>query len=417
MRAPGEIFKLKRSLLLGTIVTLVSATMSCADPIEFTLSAGAISEDFIGRSEQYSTLGFNGVALTGSANYGRLSASATVGQSQHGEFNTLSNYDLSLALRNGDWQIGVGKIDRHWSPSRHTSLILSRNAPAFHSAYIRKSNPSTTDLPIIRWLGDWDGEFFLGTTEDANQPDNALLFGMRARIRPMKNLEIDFARSAQWGGSGQPQDLDTFLRILAGRTNVGPAASANQMAGVGISYTLPYVADGVRVYYQGIGEDEAAYLPSCFMHLGGLEVKTHALGVPTQLTIEYVDTRIKPTTGGFCGANTAYNPNASYTFAHKGKVIGAAIDTESVATTLHVKHQLPEMSINWSLGHYVINDQSLTTHRLSTTRAEGFVATAGLSRDILGGTLSALVAHQDFDLNTAGFGNGTRVGLSFEKTF
>lgn len=416
MRAPGDIFKLKRSLLLGTKVTLVSATMSYADPIEFTLSAGAISEDFIGRSEQYSTLGFNGVALTGSANYGRLSASATVGQSQHGSFDRLANYDVSLALGAGDWHVGVGKVDRHWSPSQYTSLILSQNAPAFHSAYLRKSTPSTTDLPVLRWLGDWDGEFFVGTTEDAGQPDNALIMGMRARIRPINNLELDFLRTAQWGGAGQPQDFDTFLRILSGRSNEGAAASANQMAGIGISYSLPNIADGVRLYYQGIGEDEAGYLPSCFMHLGGLEINTPLFGVPSQITLEHTDTRIKRTVGGFCGANTAYR-NYIYFYAQNGTVLGAAIDTESVATTLHVKHQLPVMSINWSLGHYVINDQSLATHRLSTARAEGFVATAGLSRDMLGGTLSALVAHQDFDLNTAGFGKGTRVGLSFEKTF
>jgi hypothetical protein len=36
---------------------------------------------------------------------------------------------------------------------------------------------------------------------------------------------------------------------------------------------------------------------------------------------------------------------------------------------------------------------------------------------MMGGTLNALIAHQEFDLNTAGFNKGTRVGVSFEKTF
>lgn len=408
-----------RSLSYSALSLALAAgatTSASADSTEFKLTIGGITEDYIGRSEQYSTLGFNGVALSGAVDYGRLSASATLGATQHGSFDTLANYDISLALGDGDWQIGVGKIDRHWSPSQYTSLILSKNAPAFHSAYIRKSEPSTTDLPVLRWLGDWDGEFFVGTTEDAGQPDNALFLGMRARIRPIENLELDFVRTAQWGGTGQPQDFDTFLRILTGRTNSGAASGANQMAGIGISYTMPNIADGVRVYYQGIGEDEAGYLPSCLMHMGGVEVNTPLFGVPTQVTLEHTTTRIELSPAGFCGPNTAYR-NGTYSYAQNGIVLGNAIDSESVSTSLHVKHELSDMSVNWSLGHYIINDQSLASHRLTTTRTEGYVVTVGLSRDMLGGTLSALIAHQDFDLNTAGFNKGTRVGLSFEKTF
>jgi len=406
----------KRILKSAAFVMAAAASPAYAQSTEFKLTVGGIPGDFIGRSEQYSTFGFNGITLNGEAEYDRLSASATVGAAQHGEVDILTNYDISLALGAGDWNIGVGKIDRHWSPSQYASLVLSRNAPAFHSAYIRKSEPTTTDLPVLRWLGDWDGEFFLGTTDDAGQPNNALFMGMRARIRPIQNLELDFVRTAQWGGSGQPQDFDTFLRVLTGRTNSGTASGANQMAGVGVSYTIPNIAAGVRLYYQGVGEDEAGYLPSCFMHLGGIEVNTPLFGVPSQLTLEHTDTRIKTTLGGNCGPNTAYR-NGRYSYSQGGTVLGAAIDTESVSSILRVKHELPEMSVNWSVGHYVINDQSLASHRLTTSRAEGFVITAGLSTAILGGTLSALAAYQNFDLNTAGFEKGTRIGVSFEKSF
>jgi len=240
--------------------------------------------------------------------------------------------------------------------------------------------------------------------------------GMRARIRPIENLELDFVRTAQWGGAGQPQDLETFLRILTGQTNSGAASGANQMAGVGISYTLPNIADGVRVYYQGIGEDEAGYLPSCFMHLGGIEVKTPLFGVPSKVTLEHTDTRIKKTSGGFCGANTAYR-NGSYSYAENGIGIGAAIDSESVSTQLRVEHELADLAINWSLGHFTINDHQSASHRLTTTRSKGYLATIGISREILGGTLGATIAYQNFGLNTAGFDKGTRIGLSFERTF
>lgn len=405
-----------RASLLSAAFALTSASWAAAQSTEFTLEVGAISENFLGRSAQYSTLGFNGVALTGNAEYGRLSASVTLGYAQHGDVDAITNYDFSLALGNGDWQIGVGKIDRHWSPSQYDSLILSKNAEAFHSAYLRKSTPSEIDLPVLRWLGAWDGEFFVGTTEDAGQPDDALIMGMRARIRPIKNLEIDFVRTAQWGGAGQASGFDTFVDVLTGRTNSGVSSGANQMAGVGISYKLPNVMDGARIYYQGIGEDEASNLPSCFMHLAGVEVNTPLFGLPSQVTLEHTDTRIKRTENGFCGPNTAYN-NGTYSYAQNGTVLGSAIDSESVATKLYVKHQLDDMSINWSIGHYTINDKSRAAHRLTNTRSEGFLVSAGVSREFQGGTLSAVIAHQDFDLNTAGFSDGTRVGVSYKRSF
>lgn len=416
MHFSNAAFKLSCAGILSTAMSLTAANSATAETPEFTLTFGGITDDFLGRSQQYGTLGFNGASLGSSVEFGRLSASATIAQPIYGDADVLLNYDVSLALGNGNWQIGVGKIDRNWSPSQYSSLILSQNAPVFHSAYIRKSEATEIDLPVLRWLGAWDGEFFVGTTEDAGQPDNALIMGMRARVRPIDNLEIDFVRTAQWGGAGNPSDLDTFLRILAGQTNEGGAASANQMAGVGISYTLPNLADGTRVYYQTVGEDEAGGAPSCLMHMGGVEVNMPLFGVPSQVTLEHTDTRIAATTNGFCGANTAYR-NGIYSYANQGVVMGSAIDTQSVSTALYVKHQLDDMTVDWSIGHYLINDQNLATHRLSNTSAEGFVVSAGVSREMLGGTLSALIAHQGFDLNTAGFGNGTRVGVSFQKTF
>lgn len=198
-------------VILASFAAIITAPdILQAETKKARLTSGALTEDYFGRSERYSSLGFNGVSFSAQQDFGRMSVSGTLGLSKYGDLETLSNYEVSLALGESNWQIGVGKIDRNWSPSQYTSLILSRNAPSVNSIFIRKSDPSATDFPILRWLGDWDGEFFIGTTDDIDQPDNALLMGMRARIRPIQNLELDFVRTAQWGGAGQPQDLKTF---------------------------------------------------------------------------------------------------------------------------------------------------------------------------------------------------------------
>jgi hypothetical protein len=403
---------------LGLCLSLGTVSPSAADGLSFGLTVGALTDDFLGRSEQYSTLGFNGISLTTAFEYKRFSASITAGSALYGTNDILANYDVSLQLGSGqgDWEIGVGKIDRHWSPSQYTSVILSKNAPGFDSAYLRKSNPTQTNLPVLRWLGPWDGEFFVGTTSDAGQPDNALMMGMRLRIRPIQNLEVDFVRTAQFGGAGNSQSLGTFVDVLLGDTNEGSSSEANQMAGVGISYTLPNIANGMRIYTQAVGEDEAGGVPSCFMYLGGMEMDVSLFGVPSQVTLEHVDTRIAESTNGFCGPNTAYNNN-TFSYAQDSVALGAAIDSEGASTSLRVKHDLETMAFDWSIGHYQINDASAPNHRLSSTRVQGIVVTAGFSREMFGGTVSAIVAHQGFDLDTAGFSEGMQVGLGFSKSF
>lgn len=405
-----------RAAFLGASVTLGTASSAAADDLSFGITIGGLTDDFLARSEQYSTLGFNGASLTSSFEYKRLSASVTAASTIDGPNKTLSSYDLSLRLGNGNWQVGAGKIDRHWSPSKYTSLIMSKNAAAFHSAYLRKSEATKTDLPVLRWLGAWDGEFFFGTTEDAGQPDGSLIMGMRARIRPVANLEIDFVRTAQWGGEGKPQSLRTFFDVLSGDTNEGDASSANQLAGVGISYTLPKLARGTRVYAQAVGEDEAGRLPSCLFYVAGVEMDLSLFGVPSQITLEHTDTRVDHTENGFCGPNTAYR-NGIYSYAQNGVSLGAAIDSESASASLRVKHELQDMTVNWSIGNYQINDASSGNHRLSSGRVQGVLVTAGFSREMFGGTVSAVVAHQGFELDKAGLREGARIGLGFSKSF
>ena len=75
------------------------------------------------------------------------------------------------------------------------------------------------------------------------------------------------------------------------------------------------------------------------------------------------------------------------------------------------------MIFEWSIGHYQINDASAANHRLSSTRVQGAVVTAGISREIFGGIASALVVYQGFGLDTAGFEAGTRLGIGFSKSF
>ena len=383
---------------------------------ETTLYLGGITDPFLSQSERYGDLGFNSAALRYRQDFGRFTFDVTAAELQHGRDSTIPRYELSYSFAEDTWQLGVAKKLRNWGPSQHTSLFLSRNAPAMHSAYIAKTEATAFDVPVLEWLGPWDGEFFVGTTDDAGQPDDALFMGMRFAFQPVRGLEVEFLRTAQWGGQGFSNSLGTFWDVLIGNTNEGSASSANQLAGVSLSYGFPIGDNMLNIYGQIAGEDEAGGKPSCLFYMAGIAFETRLFGTPTNMALETVDTRTNASENGFCGPNQAYN-NAIYSYANKGVVLGAAVDTQGQSTNLYVSHEFAEFTLDWSVGHYLVNDTSDPSHRLSSTRVSGPLATIGIGKQFNRVRVDGIIAYQGFDLDTADMKEGLRAGVGLSVTF
>lgn len=385
-------------------------------PAGLGLQAGAITEPFLGLSERYGNLAFNAAAIRFRRDFGPFDFEITAAELQHGRDSTIPRYGLSYRFADDTWRIGVAKTLRNWGPSRYSSLFLSRNAPAMHSAYIAKTRATAFDVPVLDWLGPWDGEFFVGTTDDAGQPDDALFMGLRVAFRPVTGLEIEFVRTAQWGGDGFSNDLGTFWDVLTSNTSEGSSDEANQLAGMSLSYSFPVRDNTFRLYAQIAGEDEAGNLPSCRFYMAGIDVETRLFGTPANVTLETVDTRTNPTSAGFCGPDQAYNNN-NYSYANKGVVLGAAVDTQGQSTNLYVDHEFADFTLSWSVGYYLVNATSNPDHRLSSARSSGPLATVGISKQIDQVRVDGIVAYQGFDLDKADMIEGLRVGIGLAVAF
>ena len=330
-------------------------------------------------------------------NFGRLD----VGLSLAAEDNVRAfNADGSYVnLSFGDWVLGAGAIDRNWSYSPNTSIILSANSRPMPTGYLRKNlNQSTS--PLLSWIGTWGTEFFLGKVNGKN------FMGTRLELVPLTGLKVELLQTAHFSDG-----LDSIGRAFMGNTNEGPGGGINKMAGFGISYA----SNANRLYMQAIGEDEAGGLPSCWAHIVGLERKMDLDGKPMTLNLELVDTRIDVSEHGYCGPNTAYTNTPSYT--NDGVVMGAPIDSESQSIILGVNHDLGEFDLKWGLGHYVINDQALGSHRLSTSRASGMTYHVEMRRSIGQQNVSGRITYQDFNLNKGGISRGLAIGIMSEITF
>ena len=172
----------------------------------------------------------------------------------------------------GNWMLHAGYIDRWWGPGWEGSLIYGSNARPIPSITIERNYSDPIDHPWLSWIGQWRLVATMGQLEHdrADAPD-AQLFGMRVTWKPHPRVEVGLSRTAQWCGDGRPCGLDTFWDLLTGNDNDQPQAEqpGNQLGGFDVRWSVPRLP--VAVYVQGIGEDEANFMPSKYLGLAGIE--------------------------------------------------------------------------------------------------------------------------------------------------
>jgi hypothetical protein len=167
-----------------------------------------------------------------------------------------------------------------WGPGWQSALPLSNNAPALDGIGLQRAAVMPSESPWLKWLGPWNGEFFLARTEGdgLEAGSRALLSGVRLTARPLPLVEIGLTRMVQFGGRGLEfqESLGGFWRAVSGsHQNVQSAADVNKDSGNGLAgYDLRVRCPaGLRcaVYGQAEGEDDKKHLPYRFMNLLGAE--------------------------------------------------------------------------------------------------------------------------------------------------
>lgn len=237
------------------------------------------------------------------------------------------------AVTLGNWMVSAGYLERWWGPGWQASLILSNNARPLPAISIDRNEATPFDLPVLRWLGPWRLATFMGQYESDRDYPNALLFGLRAEIRPHPTLQLAASRTAQWCGDGRPCDLDTFWDLLTGNDNDQDLAEqpGNQLAGFDVRWSWPGGRVPLALYAQGIGEDEAGFLPSKYLGLFGLEVWGEAAGGSWRAHVEYADTACDflndPPEFGCAYTNSIYTSGYRY----RGRVQGHSMDADGEA--------------------------------------------------------------------------------------
>jgi len=316
--------------------------------------------------------------------------------------NSYINYKKGIA------NLNIGKVDRIWSFSEKSSLILSSNSRPLEALSLKLENRFNTN-----WLpssANWSVELINGSTKNSYNNKNSMLSGARVIISPHENLSFEFLQTAQWGDQNDKL-YSNNIEAFFSDTNEGKNSSVNKMAGFGISYSMPLNKNTYRFYSQAIGEDEAGRLPSCFSWMAGLELTAPETKFPTTLTIEAIDTRVKKSTHGNCGKNTMYN-NTVYDYINYDTVLGVPIDTEGTSFELFGQSQVNKnTSLNYSTKFLSINDKNYSQHRLSSKRRLGTITSLGIYWKKDGLELGGNIGYQNLILDKANVSNDTIFSL------
>jgi hypothetical protein len=255
----------------------------------------------------------------------KLSATVVADPDDDESFRPDGSY---VAATLGNWMFSAGYLDRWWGPGWEGSLILSNNARPVPAIAIDRNASTPFDVPVLRWLGPWRLSTFMGQLESDRDYSHALLWGLRAEIRPHPTLQIGVSRTAQWCGEDRPCGLSTFWDLLIGNDNDQALSEqpGNQLGGFDVRWSWPGGRVPLALYAQGVGEDEAGLLPSKYLGLFGLEVWGDLGDGSWRAHVEYADTACDflsdPPEFGCAYESVIYTSGYRY----RGRAIGHSMD-------------------------------------------------------------------------------------------
>jgi membrane-associated phospholipid phosphatase len=243
-----------------------------------------------------------------------------------------------------------------WGPGWQSALPLSNNAPALNGIGLQRASASASESPWLSWLGPWSVDFFLARSEGPERGAGAkpLISGTRFTMRPFSNLELGVTRMVQFGGSGRQETLNGFLNALRGvhenadTPSLRALDSGNGLAGYDARLRCPA---GLRcaVYGQFIGEDEAGYLPSKYLNLGGAEFWSADGGDRFYVEASELACRVSLSNAPIRGC--AYRNYAfPYGYASDDRWLGASVGPDSRLLTFGWIDAVWESSLRIDLG-------------------------------------------------------------------
>ena len=177
--------------------------------------------------------------------------------------------DLSADLEAGyfkthlrNFQIQLGKEAMWWGQGQWGSLALTNNSEPFTA--LKFSNLEPLRLPgWFQYLGPTNTTFFYSKLgDDRTDVKNPAFVGWRTDFTPASNFTFAAGINSFLGGEGHEFGWDDLWDFLTQKNADSPSQEKwNSIAGFDFRWRLPQF-NGLQIYGEYYGEDQAGFLPS-----------------------------------------------------------------------------------------------------------------------------------------------------------
>jgi len=282
--------------------------------------------DGMGRGEGQAQLALEG---TSGAFSGRI-ALGGITQNFGAKGNKVMPDGTYFSARLGGVRVYAGYLDHWWGPGQITALQLSNNARPMPQIGIARASTQASSWPVLRWLGPWQFEFFLGKLDGPQIQSNVYYNAAHLTINPLPGLEIGLAKTEEFCGQGHPCAPLRDYFINADLANHPDNVNGEGSLEIKYGHTLGMVP--FQVYLQLMNEDYSWFSRSATSHLIGGSIFLPAGGGPLKLTLEYADSIATKTLFSF--GNDVYGfsyTNGQYPdgMRYRGRTLGFSLDTDS----------------------------------------------------------------------------------------
>lgn len=189
----------------------------------------------------------------------------------------------------------AGQVNHAWGPGQSGSLVWSNAATPIPGIGLKRATHTAFDYPVLKHLGDWGYEIFIGELQNAKLVPDTKVLSMRVHIQPTPSLQLGASRLIHWGGKiGKNSFSEMMKAFFSGSRNSNLDGSRgtknNEIAGFDASWKTRLYDNPLTLYGQLIGEDEAGYLPYKYIALGGISYKFATAKGRWSTNLEYADT-------------------------------------------------------------------------------------------------------------------------------
>lgn len=261
---------------------------------------------------------------------------------QNGDASLISGY---VKTRVNGTAIQVGKDPVFWGHSETGSLILGNNMEPLTSIKVSNLEPYTS-RGFLRFLGQMNFTGLYSQLENdrtrltANEVDKPSFVAFRSDFTPKDNFTFGLSFASMVGGKGKGMSSGDYWHWLTGHNDDAAQDKWNNIAGVDFKVRLPRW-NGVQVYGEVYGEDQANYMPSKPAERGGVYIPRLSKDGAWDMRLEYAHT------------SDWWYSHQLYTngYVYKGNIIGDPMGHDASQYFVKVGHYLDkntQISLNAS---------------------------------------------------------------------